>query len=54
MIIVPAVRAGRSHFLKLDPPEFRGLVENEAVFLRACARSDAASWPASSASVSDA
>ena len=29
----------RSFLLKLDPPEFRGLVENEAVFLQACASS---------------
>ena len=38
MINVAAVRAGRSFLLKgfllkLDPPEFRGLVENEAVLL---------------------
>ena len=39
MINVPAVRAGRSYILKLDPPEYPGLVENEAVFLRACVRS---------------
>ena len=39
MINVPAVRTGNRFILKLDPPEYPGLVANEAVFLRASARS---------------
>lgn len=35
MITVPALGRGRQHLLKLDPPEFPGLVENEACLLRA-------------------
>jgi len=39
MINLPAARAGHALILKLDPPEYPGLVENEAVLLRACAAS---------------
>lgn len=35
MIVVPAVGRGRHHLLKLDPPEFPGLSENEACLLGA-------------------
>ena len=34
MITVPLIHGGRSHLLKLTPPEFPRLVENEAFFLR--------------------
>jgi serine/threonine-protein kinase HipA len=37
MINLPVARAGLAYLLKLDPPEYPGLVENEAVLLRACA-----------------
>lgn len=37
MISLPAGRAGRALILKLDPPEYPGLVENEHVLLQACA-----------------
>ncbi len=39
MISLPVVRAGERHILKLNPPEYRHLVENEAFFLRAAQRS---------------
>lgn len=39
MITVPAVGRGRQYLLKLDPPEFPGLSENEAVLLAAARRS---------------
>ena len=35
MITLPAVGRGRQHLLKLDPPEFPGLSENEACLLAA-------------------
>ena len=35
MINVPATRAGQQYLLKLEPPEYPGLVANEDVFLRA-------------------
>ncbi|MGH8960008.1 MAG: type II toxin-antitoxin system HipA family toxin [Jatrophihabitantaceae bacterium] len=35
MINLPVARAGERHILKLDPPEYRHLVENEAFFLDA-------------------
>ena len=37
MINVPATKAGRQYLLKLEPPEYPGLVGNEDVFLRAAA-----------------
>lgn len=33
MLTLPLVAGGRSHLLKLEPPEFPGVVENEAFFL---------------------
>lgn len=39
MINVPVLYAGQATILKLDPPEYPGLVENEHVMLRACAAS---------------
>lgn len=39
MISLPAGRAGEALILKLDPPEYPGLVENEHVMLQACATS---------------
>lgn len=38
MITVPLVHGGRAHFLKLTPPEFPQLVENEAFLLSHAAR----------------
>ena len=38
MITVPLVHGGRAHLLKLTPPEFPRLVENEAFFLMHAAR----------------
>lgn len=37
MINLPVARADRALILKLDPPEYPGLVENEHVLLQACA-----------------
>lgn len=39
MISLPVARAGERYILKLNPPEYRHLVENEAFFLRAAKRS---------------
>ena len=39
MLTLPAARKGARFLLKLDPPEFRHLVENEAFFLEAARRS---------------
>lgn len=39
MISLPVARAGERYILKLNPPEYRHLVENEALFLRAAKRS---------------
>jgi len=38
MITVPLVHGGRAHLLKLTPPEYPRLVENEAFFLQHAAR----------------
>lgn len=42
MITLPGQRLGRSVILKLDPPEYPGLVVNEHVMLQACSRSGVA------------
>ncbi|NYG59055.1 serine/threonine-protein kinase HipA [Nocardioides daedukensis] len=39
MVNMPLSAAGRSYLVKLDPPEFPHLVENEAFFLQAARRS---------------
>ena len=39
MINLPVSRAGERYLLKLDPPEYPGLVSNEAFFLRCADRS---------------
>lgn len=38
MITVPLAHRGRGHFLKLTPPEFPAVVENEAYFLQVAKR----------------